>query len=148
MCSWSPLQTELDCFLLFKTQATHYLESLALIWWNSPTGRDHVLFFSPYFWRQTCTDLFWFTNRIMFLPQTQASFMSFQSVVYSWGQSFPKEDWSPSVGGCVQSHGCVPRPEFIRFGRREVLLHRQDISRMPTAKLKPRGQVTFFKDIQ
>lgn len=144
MSSSSPLQTELDCFLLLKTQVTHYLESLALILWNSPTGRDHVLFFPPYFWRQTWTDLFWVTNRVMFLPQTQASFMSFQSSVYLCGQSFPKEHWNPSVGHCVQSHRCALQQELIRFGGGGlVFLYKEYISCMPATKLKPRGQVTF-----
>lgn len=115
MCSSSPLQTELDCFLLLKAQETHYLESLALILQNGPTGREHVLFLPPYFWRQTWTDLFWFTKRVMFLPQTQASFMSFQSSVYLCGHSFPQEHWNPSVGHCVQSHGCALWQELLGF---------------------------------
>lgn len=84
----------------------------------------------------------------MLLPQTQASFMSFQSSVYFWGQSFPKENGNPSVGDCAQSHGRVLQQEFIRVRRAGVLLRRQDISWMPTTKLKPRGQVTFLKAIQ
>lgn len=147
MSSSSPLQTELDCFLLLKTQVTHYLESLALILWNGPTGRDHVLFFPPYFWRQTWTDLFWVTNRVMFLPQTQASFMSFQSSVYLCGQSFPKDTEIPLlVTACraIYVHSSKSSSDLAVVGGGVlVFLHKEYISCMPATKLKPRGQVTF-----
>lgn len=51
----------------------------------------------------------------MFLPQTQASFMSFQSSVYLSGHSFPQEHWNPSVGHWVQSHGCALWQELVGF---------------------------------
>ena len=114
MCSSSPLQTELDCFLLLKAQETHYLESLALILQNGPTGREHVLFLPPYFWRQTWTDCFDLLRELCSCHRHRLPLCPFNHQSISV-DSFPQEHWNPSVGHCVQSHGCALWQELLGF---------------------------------
>lgn len=95
-----------------------------------------------HFWRQVCTDLFEFTNRMISLPQTLASSVSFQLLSMSGDKVFLKKNLNSSVGNCVQEHRRSPHQPSV-WGLEESDYYLQTEHSCTQPVVASRDQVAF-----